>query len=548
MKGTLLVFGFLLTLVSGSSLVNIRLPFLNPAGVTYINGQTPTGLVAGPVPVQYSAPPQLQQISYAPQPLLKAAPIGFAQPVLRAAPLLQPRVPAVADIPVTHIEAHHGVVQNIVDVAKPAIKTRKYEVRRPAIQKNFYDIEERVIVRPAGSALVELDHPISKNQKGVDLISPAHAIPVAGLVHQPVFVSSTAVPAVGVAPVDIPFEHHQPTQPAHEQPQPQHPPQHQPQPEPPQNNEDSVVIEARSRLQQAPQSQQINQPNFRGAQQQTEAFFPQPQSQPRQQQPEFEPQRQQQEQLSFAPQRQQQQQPGELQRQQQIQLQELQQQQQNQLQQLQQRHIEEQQIFQQQNENTRSAPPPPPQRPQGNDQFRIQPEPENHSQEPQSPLPPPHQHQPQVESQSNGEAPAFRFNQPSEPESPIIYSRQIAPEESHSNQQRFIQLLTANNGISEIGHPQIGARSSNIINADFIRARVLSATPGTPNAPPTDERINTRRVVLSRPIETVQEVVVQEPVTKFEKVAVNTPTIFKTARLGVQRVHTSLPALPLFHH
>lgn len=44
------------------------------------------------------------------------------------------------------------------------LKTKLYEIRRPALQKHFYDIEERIIVRPAGSALLELNHPISKTE------------------------------------------------------------------------------------------------------------------------------------------------------------------------------------------------------------------------------------------------------------------------------------------------------------------------------------------------------------------------------------------------
>lgn len=45
------------------------------------------------------------------------------------------------------------------------VKTRRYQIRRPAIKKEFYDIEEKVIIRPAGSALIELDTPISKTLK-----------------------------------------------------------------------------------------------------------------------------------------------------------------------------------------------------------------------------------------------------------------------------------------------------------------------------------------------------------------------------------------------
>lgn len=42
------------------------------------------------------------------------------------------------------------------------VKLRRYQVHRPGIQKEFYDVEERVIVRPVGSALIELDTPTKK--------------------------------------------------------------------------------------------------------------------------------------------------------------------------------------------------------------------------------------------------------------------------------------------------------------------------------------------------------------------------------------------------
>lgn len=48
------------------------------------------------------------------------------------------------------------------------VNTKKYEIRRPAIRKEFYDIEEKVIVRPAGTALIELDPPFSKTLKQDD--------------------------------------------------------------------------------------------------------------------------------------------------------------------------------------------------------------------------------------------------------------------------------------------------------------------------------------------------------------------------------------------
>lgn len=44
------------------------------------------------------------------------------------------------------------------------VKLRRYQIHRPGIKKEFYDVEERVIVRPAGSALIELDPPTKKQE------------------------------------------------------------------------------------------------------------------------------------------------------------------------------------------------------------------------------------------------------------------------------------------------------------------------------------------------------------------------------------------------
>jgi hypothetical protein len=50
-------------------------------------------------------------------------------------------------------------------------------------------------------------------------------------------------------------------------------------------------------------------------------------------------------------------------------------------------------------------------------------------------------------------------------------------------------------------------------------------------------------VVVSRPIETVQDIDVVEPVTKLERIAFNHPTVFKTVHHDVARVPTSVPVL-----
>lgn len=76
------------------------------------------------------------------------------------------------------------------------------QVRRPAIQKQFYDIEERVIIRPAGSALIELKEPTSQLQKGPAFVQPLdqaslHQAQLLAHQYQPIqsqFSSSTVAP------------------------------------------------------------------------------------------------------------------------------------------------------------------------------------------------------------------------------------------------------------------------------------------------------------------------------------------------------------------
>lgn len=93
--------------------------------------------------------------------------VTFIQVGYAATPVLT-KVAGVADVPVTKLAYTHGVTQKLVDVAHPAVSTRKVKVRRPALRKEFYDIEHRVIVRPAGSATLELSQPISKEQKVIN--------------------------------------------------------------------------------------------------------------------------------------------------------------------------------------------------------------------------------------------------------------------------------------------------------------------------------------------------------------------------------------------
>lgn len=71
-------------------------------------------------------------------------------------------------------------------------------------------------------------------------------------------------------------------------------------------------------------------------------------------------------------------------------------------------------------------------------------------------------------------------------------------------QHEFLNLLQG--GVAEVGSARSGPSSGSLGDAGQVRARVLSATPAPDHAEPTDERVQTRRVVVSRPIETLQEV------------------------------------------
>lgn len=87
----------------------------------------------------------------------------------------------------------------------------------------------------------------------------------------------------------------------------------------------------------------------------------------------------------------------------------------------------------------------------------------------------------------------------------------------NNQQARLIQLYTDNDGISEVGQTedQANARYSNPDNGNRhaqyqdvgnVRARVVSVTPPPATAIPT-ETVNRRRIVVSKPVTTVQEVV-----------------------------------------
>jgi len=438
-----------------------------PAAVGYAG----PALAAAPAAVGYAAP------------ALAAAPaaVGYAAPALAAAPApvayaaapvhtvaavpTVHHVPGVADVPVTRVEAQPGVIQKVVDVAKPAVSTRKFQLRRPAIQKQFYDIEETVVVRPAGSALVELEEPLAKIQKGPAVINPVAPVAVAAApisaapypvatqvavapfpAPEPVLISTTPAPVFGPVPGPGPVAL---------------------------QDEETVVVDnpdfsARAALSAESRQLEAEQQALNFQQQELQA-----------RQMELNSRRE---------------------------------------------HLSRANI----------APPPPGPSPLSNAGV-------------------PHARTgPAVEIRANG-APLDLLPQARFGPDVVPSVRNLSPEVNQANQQRLLQLLTARGGVAEVDFGRAGPSPPPVGDAGPVRARVLSATPAPPHSPPAGERMSTRRVVVSRPIETVQDIDVVEPVTKLERIAVNHPTIFKSIRHDVARVPTSVPVLgktltPAFAH
>ncbi|XP_077293980.1 uncharacterized protein LOC143916658 [Arctopsyche grandis] len=507
-----------LTQVVLSGHVAVRMPFLNPAGVTY----TSYGNPAPQYNYDYSdhgyGYEAQAQLAYAAQvqhqqPLLANGPVavGYAQVPVKTAVAVPTvhHVPAIADVPVTKYEAQPAVIQKIVDVAKPAIKTRKYEVRRPAIQKQFYDIEERTIVRPVGSALVELDEPLSKAQKGPAIVSSldehhhhqaavfaehGHAVAVTPVAHA--VAVTPAAHTLAITPTAhtvaiTPVGHHFHQESAfidnrHFAPAVQHvaysttpAPIHFSTPAPlivsttPHYSEDSVLVEAAARNvaetehaayeaklvhEEAVARAQINAKNAHLA---VEAFS------------------------NGAA--------------------------------LENHHALEQQHAL---ENHQAL---------ANQQALEN----HHALANQHAL---ESHQALANQHALESHHALENHNAFEAAKNVNH---LSHEEAQENQQRLIKLLTARGGVAEVGFGRAG-HSEHIGDAGISRARVLSATP-SPHHAPVEEKVNTRRIVVSRPVQTLQEIDVVEPATKIEQVAINTPTFIKTARVGVQRVHTSVP-------
>ncbi|KAL1396170.1 hypothetical protein pipiens_010695 [Culex pipiens pipiens] len=101
------------------------------------------------------------------------------------------------------------------------------------------------------------------------------------------------------------------------------------------------------------------------------------------------------------------------------------------------------------------------------------------------------------------------FNEVSSSTPSVIITNRGSSEQVRTNQEQFIKLLSERDSISEVSYGPNTDSSSSLINT-YVRSRVLSATPAPQNAKETSKTVNIRRIIVSRPIETEQEVEVRE--------------------------------------
>uniref|UniRef100_A0A182M532 DUF4794 domain-containing protein n=1 Tax=Anopheles culicifacies TaxID=139723 RepID=A0A182M532_9DIPT len=91
----------------------------------------------------------------------------------------------------------------------------------------------------------------------------------------------------------------------------------------------------------------------------------------------------------------------------------------------------------------------------------------------------------------------------------VVVGQGLTQEQIHANQEQFIKLLSERDSIAEVGFGPKADSSGTLIDA-YVRSRVLSATPAPRDAKETSRTVNIRRIVVSRPVETEQEVEVRE--------------------------------------
>ncbi|XP_053679495.1 mucin-5AC-like [Anopheles nili] len=91
----------------------------------------------------------------------------------------------------------------------------------------------------------------------------------------------------------------------------------------------------------------------------------------------------------------------------------------------------------------------------------------------------------------------------------VVVGQGLTQEQIHANQEQFIRLLSERDSIAEVGFGPKTDSSGSLIDT-YVRSRVLSATPAPRDAKETSRTVNIRRIVVSRPVETEQEVEVRE--------------------------------------
>ncbi|KAL1131370.1 hypothetical protein AAG570_010987 [Ranatra chinensis] len=157
-----------------------------PAVTTYSHAAAAPAVAVTPAPIttysHVAAAPAVATYSHAavtPAPVTTYSHVAAAPAITTYSHVAAAPAVAVTPAPVLPLSpvqlAHPGFIRKVVDVAKPSVATRNFEVRRPAVHKQFYDVEQRVVVRPAGSALVELEHP--SWQAGPTVVTPSQPAP-----------------------------------------------------------------------------------------------------------------------------------------------------------------------------------------------------------------------------------------------------------------------------------------------------------------------------------------------------------------------------------
>lgn len=507
------------------------------------------------------------------------------------APVYQ--VPTVAQVPILKYTTQPRYVQRLVDVTNAQVAVAKLQVRRPAIQKQFYDIEERTIVRPVGSAVLELDEPVSKQ-----FVSPFSVVPAGhhsiSQFHRPLLYPVGSYPLVSYGPLQVPVQHY----PASIQPPQQYPiisqhPQQFPSiPQPPQQ----YPITSQPPQQFPPISQPPQQYPASSQPPQQVPTIPQlPQEpantepQPPQQFP-FESQPSPDDSFNtefdssdsvvvenpdFTRSSKSNDDESKSDNNNEDSFDEFEKEVSNDQNENTQKNTEQDRVVQNiisDFENlqllrmfsSQTGNEKPLQRSQQRPNFRVLLEPPKILEQPQ-----------QTQLKPSDEIPSFQRSKETglgdsltqtdnsietsshrasssttERELPTLYrsylnhlrddqiaaskvhstdefissARHLSPDQSQENQRKLLELLTGRGEVSEVALARSGGESA-------VRGRVVSVTPAAPCAE-GEERVNTRRIVVSRPVHTVEVVDVQRPFTQVERVAVHEPVPVHTHHIA----------------